>query len=217
MAGTGGGDFPNAEYDYLMKIIMVGDSGVGKSALLKAFMGEDFTKHYVSTIGVDFEIKQLMMDGKRVHLQIWDTAGQERFRTITTSYYRSSDAILLAFDATDKGSFRNVDAWLEDVRAYARKGVDILLVGNKVDLEGQRAVDYEEAVAYAEENALPFLETSAKTGFNVEKAFSSLAGAALKTKVAEKDRLDEEAGAAGARGVALDDDDGSGSRRKGCC
>lgn len=258
------GDFPTAEYDYLMKIIMVGDSGVGKSALLKAFMGEEFTKHYVSTIGVDFEIKQMTIHDKKVHLQIvsgtrpsvrlvripalgppapwpparpphsstahprshrcsrtqWDTAGQERFRTITTSYYRSSDAILLVLDVTDKNSFRNIDAWLEDVRAYARKGVDIMLVGNKVDLEAQRVIDFQEAKAFADENFLPYMETSAKTGFNVEKAFNLLALEALQAKMAEKDRVDEESGGAGGsggvRGVALGADD-SAAKKKQCC
>jgi small GTP-binding protein len=183
--------FPNADYDYLLKIIMVGDSGVGKSALLKSFMGEEFTKHYVSTIGVDFEIKQVVMNDKKVHMQIWDTAGQERFRTITTSYYRSSDAILLVFDVTDPNSFKNIHAWLEDVRQYARKDVDIMLVGNKVDLEKDRKVEFKTAKDFAEDNFIPYMETSAKTNFNVNQAFNSVAMAALQEKMAEKDRVDE--------------------------
>ena len=157
-------------------------AGVGKSALLKSFMGEGFEKHYVSTIGVDFEIKQMNLLGKKLHLQIWDTAGQERFRTITTSYYRSSDAILLVFDVCDPNSFANLDAWLEDVRAYAKNGVDILLVGNKVDLEAKRKIDYQEAKDYADERHLPYMETSAKTGSGVKQGFTELAEGALRAK-----------------------------------
>jgi len=190
--------FPNADYDYLLKIIMVGDSGVGKSALLKSFMGEEFTKHYVSTIGVDFEIKQVIMNEKKVHLQIWDTAGQERFRTITTSYYRSSDAILLVFDVTDVNSFKNIHAWLEDVRQYARKDVDIMLIGNKVDLEKERKVEFKAAKDFADDNFIPYMETSAKTNFNVNQAFNTVALAALQEKMAEKDRVEENTGKSGA-------------------
>ncbi|GAB5356816.1 hypothetical protein AAMO2058_000321200 [Amorphochlora amoebiformis] len=124
--------FPNlveSDFDFHLKIIMVGDSGVGKSCLLKSFMGKEFTEGYVSTIGVDFEMKQTTIQGKKVNLQIWDTAGQERFRTITTSYYRSCDAILLVFDISDNSTFTNIEAWLEDVRSYARKDVNIMLIG----------------------------------------------------------------------------------------
>jgi Ras-related protein Rab-1A len=215
--------YPNADYDYLLKIIMVGDSGVGKSALLKSFMGEEFTKHYVSTIGVDFEIKQVIMNDKKVHLQIWDTAGQERFRTITTSYYRSSDAILLVFDVTDANSFKNIQAWLEDVRQYARKDVDIMLVGNKVDLEKERKVEFKSAKEFADDNFIPYMETSAKTSFNVNQAFNTVALAALQEKMAEKDRVEENTGNKGGytklkpKTAKLDGSNQPASSSSSCC
>jgi len=163
---------------------MVGDSGVGKSCLLKAFMGEPFDKNYTSTIGVDFEIKPVSINDRQVNLQIWDTAGQERFRTITTSYYRSSDAILLIFDVSEKQTFKNCEAWLEDVRLYAKDKVDILLLGNKADLVSKRVIDYKTAKEFADKHGMMYMETSAKQNVNVDKAFTKLATAAYQQKTA---------------------------------
>ena len=135
---------PNPD-DLVLKLILVGDSGVGKSCLLKAFMGDPFKGVYTSTIGVDFEIKPLTLHGRTINLQIWDTAGQERFRTITTSYYRSADAIMLVFDLTDEQSFANVELWMEDVRLYSQRHVEVVLIGNKCDLAEDRRLDYKDA------------------------------------------------------------------------
>jgi small GTP-binding protein len=176
-------DLPNPD-DLVLKVILVGDSGVGKSCLLKSFMGDPFKGVYTSTIGVDFEIKPIQIDGKTVNLQIWDTAGQERFRTITTSYYRSADAILMVFDLTDEKTFSNLEAWMEDVRLYAQRHVEIMLVGNKVDLNEERVVDYKEAKSYAEKHNFQYFETSAKTKINVDKAFTKLTQTVYQTKVA---------------------------------
>eukprot|EP00808_Paulinella_micropora_P031872 g74185.t1 len=168
--------------DIVLKIIMIGDSGVGKSCLLKSFMGDPFHSDYTSTIGVDFEIKPVQLDGKTANLQIWDTAGQERFRTITTSYYRSSDAILVVFDVTDNNSFQNLNAWLEDVHLYAKKNIDIILIGNKVDLTDERKVDFKTASEYAASRNMGYLETSAKENINVDRAFTQLALQCIKNK-----------------------------------
>jgi len=176
-------DLPNPD-DLVLKVILVGDSGVGKSCLLKSFMGDPFKGAFTSTIGVDFEIKPIQIDGKTVNLQIWDTAGQERFRTITTSYYRSADAILMVFDLTDERTFTNLDAWMEDVRLYAQRSVEIMLVGNKVDLNEERAVEYKDAKSYADKNNFQYFETSAKTKINVDKAFTKLTQTVYATKVA---------------------------------
>lgn len=173
---------PNPD-DMVLKVILVGDSGVGKSCLLKSFMGDPFKGVYTSTIGVDFEIKPIQIDGKTVNLQIWDTAGQERFRTITTSYYRSADAILLLFDLTDDKTFANLEAWMEDVRLYAQRHVEIMLVGNKCDLKEERAVDYKDAKAYADKHNFQYFETSAKTKINVDKAFTKLTQTVYQTKL----------------------------------
>jgi len=166
----------------VLKIIMIGDSGVGKSCVLKAFMGDPYQPGYTSTIGVDFEIKPVVLEGKTVNLQIWDTAGQERFRTITTSYYRSSDTILMVYDVTDQNTFKNLDSWLEDVRLYARKNVLIILLGNKVDLPDEREVDFKVAEEFAQRNGMEYVEVSAKEGVNVQEAFKKITAIAV-TKI----------------------------------
>jgi Ras-related protein Rab-1A len=172
-----------SEYDYLFKLLLIGDSGVGKSCLLLRFADDTYTESYISTIGVDFKIRTIELDGKTVKLQIWDTAGQERFRTITSSYYRGAHGIIIVYDITDRESFDNVKQWLNEIDRYACENVNKLLVGNKCDLEAKRQVEFEEAKAFADERGIPFLETSAKNATNVEKAFLTMA-AEIKNRVA---------------------------------
>ncbi|CAK1552347.1 unnamed protein product [Leptosia nina] len=156
----------NPEYDYLFKLLLIGDSGVGKSCLLLRFADDTYTESYISTIGVDFKIRTVELDGKTIKLQIWDTAGQERFRTITSSYYRGAHGIIIVYDCTDQDSFSNVKQWLEEIDRYACDNVNKLLVGNKCDLTTKKAVDYTTANQYAEQLGIPFLETSAKNSTN---------------------------------------------------
>jgi len=163
------------EYDYLFKLLLIGDSGVGKSCLLLRFADHTYTESYISTIGVDFKIRTIDLDGKTIKLQIWDTAGQERFRTITSSYYRGAHGIIVVYDVTDSDSFNNVKQWLSEIDRYAGENVNKLLVGNKCDLVNKKAVDYETAKAFADKLEIPFLETSAKAATNVEKAFLTMA------------------------------------------
>ncbi|OMJ10614.1 GTP-binding protein ypt1 [Smittium culicis] len=165
----------NPEYDYLFKLLLIGDSGVGKSCLLLRFADDTYTESYISTIGVDFKIRTIELEGKTVKLQIWDTAGQERFRTITSSYYRGAYGIIVVYDVTDQESFNNVERWLQEIGRYASEGVNKLLVGNKSDLEESRAVDFTQAKEFAEQLGIPFLETSAKDSTNVEQAFLTMA------------------------------------------
>lgn len=164
------------EYDYLFKLLLIGDSGVGKSCLLLRFADHSYTESYISTIGVDFKIRTIDLDGKTIKLQIWDTAGQERFRTITSSYYRGAHGIIVVYDVTDVESFDNVKQWLNEIDRYASENVNKLLVGNKCDLRNKRAVEYETAADFADKLDIPFLETSAKEATNVEKAFLTMAG-----------------------------------------
>jgi len=166
-----------AEHDYFFKILLIGDSGVGKSCLLLRFADDSWTDSHISTIGVDFKIKTLNCDGKVIKLQIWDTAGQERFRTITSSYYRGAQGIILVFDCTDMESFNNVKQWLGEIDRYACENVNKLLVGNKVDLVSGRVVDKNVATEFAESMSIPYIETSAKNASGVEEAFMMMARA----------------------------------------
>jgi Ras-related protein Rab-1A len=165
----------NPEYDYLFKLLLIGDSGVGKSCLLLRFADDTYTESYISTIGVDFKIRTIDLNGKTIKLQIWDTAGQERFRTITSSYYRGAHGIIVVFDITDQVSFNNVKQWLQEIDRYACENVNKLLVGNKCDLTNKRVVEYNTAKEYADSLGIPFLETSAKNSTNVEQAFLTMA------------------------------------------
>ncbi|KAI3850189.1 hypothetical protein MKW98_008491 [Papaver atlanticum] len=170
------------EYDYLFKLLLIGDSSVGKSCLLLRFADDSYVDSYISTIGVDFKIRTVELDGKTVKLQIWDTAGQERFRTITSSYYRGAHGIIIVYDVTDMESFNNVKQWLNEIDRYANDSVCKLLVGNKSDLVDKKVVDTETAKAFADSLGIPFLETSAKEGSNVEQAFLTMA-AEIKKKM----------------------------------
>ncbi|XP_058207501.1 ras-related protein RABD2a [Rhododendron vialii] len=175
----------NPEYDYLFKLLLIGDSGVGKSCLLLRFADDSYVDSYISTIGVDFKIRTVEQDGKTIKLQIWDTAGQERFRTITSSYYRGAHGIIIVYDITDQESFNNVKQWLSEIDRYASENVNKVLVGNKCDLTSKRAVSYEEAKAFADEIGIPFMETSAKDSTNVEQAFMAMA-ADIKNRMASQ-------------------------------
>lgn len=168
------------EYDYLFKLLLIGDSGVGKSSLLLRFADNSFTESFISTIGVDFKIRTLDIDGTTVKLQIWDTAGQERFRTITSSYYRGAHGIIVVYDVTNNETFANVQKWLQEIDRYACENVHKLLVGNKCDLESKRMVDYRTAKDVADKFNMGYLETSAKSNTNVDKAFSQLAQGVMK-------------------------------------
>lgn len=163
------------DYDYLFKIILVGNADIGKTSMLSRFVDDVYSENYVSTIGVDFKIKMLEVNKKDIKMQIWDTAGQDRFRTITSTYYRGSHGIVIAFDITDKESFSNINTWLAEVNRYVNDPQIIyMLIGCKSDLEAKRVIPYETAAEYAENNGMLYFEISAKTGKNIDIAFESL-------------------------------------------
>jgi Ras-related protein Rab-1A len=170
-------------YDYLFKILLIGDSGVGKSCLLLRFADRSFTEHYLSTIGVDFKIRTIQLDGKVIKLQLWDTAGQERFRTIVSGYYRDTHGIIFVYDITNVDSFNNIRMWLAEADRYTGSNVHKLLLGNKTDLIDQRQVSSETAKAFADNLEIPLIETSAKNAQNVEETFVKLATEIKKTYV----------------------------------
>jgi len=157
-----------AHFDMQIKLLMIGDSGVGKTCLLLRYANDSFSPTFITTIGIDFKIKNIELDGKRIKLQIWDTAGQERFRTITTSYFRGAQGILLVYDVTDRGSFNSITNWVGQIGQHADVAVNKILIGNKCDMEDQRVVSFEEGKQLASEFGIQFFETSAKNDMNVE-------------------------------------------------
>lgn len=164
------------EYDYLFKVVLIGDSGVGKSNLLSRFTRNEFCLESKSTIGVEFATRTLQVEGRTVKAQIWDTAGQERYRAITSAYYRGALGALLVYDVTKPTTFDNVTRWLKELRDHADANIVIMLIGNKTDLKHLRAVATEDAQSYAEKEGLSFIETSALEATNVEKAFQTTLG-----------------------------------------
>lgn len=162
-------------YDLLFKLLLIGDSGVGKTCLLFRFSDDAFNTTFISTIGIDFKIKTVELGGKKIKLQIWDTAGQERFHTITTSYYRGAMGIMLVYDITNHKTFENISKWLRNIDEHANEDVEKMILGNKCDMDSKRQVSKDRGEAIAKEHGVPFLETSAKANVNVEKAFMDLA------------------------------------------
>ncbi|KDR21594.1 Ras-related protein Rab-37 [Zootermopsis nevadensis] len=162
--------------DLTCKVMLLGDSGVGKTCLLVRFRdGLFLSGNFISTVGIDFRNKVVTVDQSKVKLQIWDTAGQERFRSVTHAYYRDAHALLLLYDVTNKTSFDNIRAWLGEIREYAQDDVVIMLLGNKADCGSERVVRKEDGERLAREYNVAFMETSAKTGLNVELTFMAVA------------------------------------------
>uniref|UniRef100_A0A9L0TTF0 small monomeric GTPase n=1 Tax=Equus caballus TaxID=9796 RepID=A0A9L0TTF0_HORSE len=162
-------------YDLLFKLLLIGDSGVGKTCVLFRFSDDAFNTTFISTIGIDFKIKTVELQGKKIKLQIWDTAGQERFHTITTSYYRGAMGIMLVYDITNGKSFENISKWLRNIDEHANEDVERMLLGNKCDMDDKRVVPKGKGEQIAREHGIRFFETSAKANINIEKAFLTLA------------------------------------------
>ncbi|KAJ6852250.1 ras-related protein Rab11D-like [Iris pallida] len=160
--------------DYVFKVVLIGDSAVGKSQILARFARNEFSLDSKATIGVEFQTRTLVIDHKSVKAQIWDTAGQERYRAVTSAYYRGAVGALLVYDITKRQSFDHIPRWLEELRSHADKNIVIMLIGNKSDLEDQRAVSVEDAKEFAQKEGLFFLETSALEATNVEPAFMTV-------------------------------------------
>ena len=162
------------DYEFIFKVLLLGNSNVGKSSLFLRFVDDIWNDTFVPTIGVDFKIKTLEIDEKKIKMQIWDTAGQERFKNIISSYYRGAHGILLIFDVTDKESFKNLSNWLIEIEKNGNKNVLKLLIGNKTDLEDKRVISYNQGKEFADTYGLKYIETSAKKNMNVKEAFETL-------------------------------------------
>merc|ERR1712086_434890 len=209
------------EYDYLFKVVLIGDSGVGKSNLLSRFTRNEFNLESKSTIGVEFATRSIQVDGKTIKAQIWDTAGQERYRAITSAYYRGAVGALLVCDIAKHLTYENVDRWLRELRDHADANIVIMLVGNKSDLRHLRAVPTEEAKSFAESNQLSFIETSALDSTNVETAFHNILTEIY--RIVSQKQLPEGPGGAGQKpgggtGISLGPSDPeNNSSKKPCC
>ncbi|XP_017052109.1 ras-related protein RIC1 [Drosophila ficusphila] len=163
------------DHKFLFKILVLGDSGVGKTCLLMRFVDDRFTGKYVCTVGIDFKVRLVEVAGQKVKLQIWDTAGEERFRSVMPSYFRGANGVLLVYDTTSAASFQHIEHWLEEMRRCCPHRINVLLVGNKCDDLERRQVSQEQATIYADHRALAFREVSAKSGVNVNYVFAALA------------------------------------------
>mmetsp|Transcript_26549 Transcript_26549/g.89336 ORF Transcript_26549/g.89336 Transcript_26549/m.89336 type:complete len:208 (-) Transcript_26549:261-884(-) len=200
-------------YDLHLKLLMLGDTGVGKTCLLLRYAFDSFSPTFITTIGIDFKIKEVEIDGLRVKLQIWDTAGQERFRTITVSYFKGAHGILLVYDCTERQSFENIQHWVSQIRENADARVRLVLVANKCDREEARAVSRQEGEELARQYGVAFFETSAKDNRRVDACYAAIARETKDAQLAaETDDVSEQAT------VKLEGDGvrgGKGARR--CC
>jgi len=158
--------------DYIFKILVVGNSSSGKTSILNRFVDDNFNQSHISTIGVDLKIKNMEYNNKNIKLQIWDLAGQERFKTITSSYYKEINAIIIIFDVTNKNSYNSIKNWIDNIYMFAPKNIDIILVGNKIDLNDIRVIDKIDAEYLARDLDCVYIETSAKDNINVDKLFN---------------------------------------------
>jgi Ras-related protein Rab-1A len=164
-----------------IKCLMIGSSGVGKSSILERYSSNVFYNHFITTIGVDYKIKNILLDNYNIKLQLWDTASQERFRCITTTYYRNSHIIIVCYDMTDVYSFNELDFWIEDATKHISEPILMAICGTKLDLEKKRTISYDDGKNYANYKNLPYFEISSKDNTGIELMFETL----LKIKLSE--------------------------------
>ena len=209
-------------YDLIFKLVLIGDTGVGKTNILSRYINNEFSLATQSTVGVEFGSKIIKKNDKLIKLQIWDTAGQERYKSITSAYYKGSKGAFVVYDISRKGTFENVDKWIEELKANGSEDVLIMLVGNKSDLEDKREVKTEEVIKKAEQFKVAFCETSALDGKNIDHAFDNLINEIAK-KV-ERDKVNEAKNMQDSKGITLDtaeekrnETDKNKKNNKNCC
>ena len=206
------------DYDYLFKILILGDSFVGKTNILKRFIHNEFDSTTKETVGVEFDSKNYNFGEKTIKAQIWDTAGQERYRSVTKAYYKGAKGALLVYDISRRITFENIDNWLIDLRTNGDKDILIILIGNKSDLNSKREVSKDEAENKAEQYNIAFLETSAKNGDNIDKAFGELVEQVYNANKTSIEKNDVKVEGNNEDGISLQKDDVDEQKKtKGCC
>ena len=207
----------NDDYDLIFKLILIGDSGVGKTNILSRYINNEFSMATKSTVGVEFGSKIIKQNDKTIKIQIWDTAGQERYKSITTAYYKGAKGAFVVYDITRRETFNNVNKWIGDLKTSGNEDVYILLIGNKSDLENARQVPTEEIEKKAEQLKVAFCETSALDGTNIEHAFELVVDEiskktlkAYENEIKSEDRI---------KAITLDtgSKDEKDKNKKGCC
>ncbi|KAH7283904.1 hypothetical protein KP509_34G031100 [Ceratopteris richardii] len=207
------------EYDYLFKVVLIGDSGVGKSNILSRFTRNEFSLESKSTIGVKFAARTITVDNKLIKAQIWDTAGQERYRAITSAYYRGAVGALLVYDITRHVTYQNVERWLKELRDHTDNNIVVMLVGNKSDLRHLRAVPTEDGQSLAEKENLFFIETSALDSTNVESAFQQILTQIYRVVSRKALDIGEDTSSVPGQGQTADvnPNDSTVNKKTGCC
>jgi Ras-related protein Rab-11A len=162
------------DFDMVVKIVVIGDSNVGKSNIVNRYTKDKFTEEIKSTIGVEFGTKKIVIDNVKIKAQIWDTAGQERYKSVTNAYYKSAKGAIVVFDITELNSFNNVDEWIKELKIKADEDCVIILVGNKIDLENKRCISQAEGIEKAKHFGVHYIETSASLAINIDQLFQTL-------------------------------------------
>ena len=201
-------------YEKLFKILLLGDSSVGKSSLFLSFMDKSWNETFVPTIGVDFKIKTINVNNMNIKYQVWDTAGQERFRTIISSYYKGAHGILLVYDITLKESFESLNDWLNEIKKNTSKNIVKVLIGNKIDLNDKRVISFDEAKEFADNNSMKYIETSAKTSTNVDQAFGLIGVELIKSFKGNEEKNTNKKNVVLSNSEAVTDNK---QIKKGCC
>ena len=165
---------PESDFDYTIKLLVVGDSSVGKTNFISMFIENKFNQAYMTTSGMDLRTSSIEVKNKKIRVQLWDTAGQEKYRAITKNLFLKVQGVLVVYDITNENSFTNLKTWVKSIKEECGKSMQMIIVGNKCDLNDQRVIDKQKALEYAEEEKVEYIETSSKTGENVQKAISQL-------------------------------------------
>ena len=200
--------------DYKLKVVVVGDSGVGKTNLIKRFITNTFSENSKATVGVEFISKSYRINKQVFKIEIWDTAGQERYKSITAAYYKGAKGALIVYDTTQKSSYENIDKWMVEIKDKASKDMKLMIVGNKTDLKDARQVETNEALQKAKDLEAPLMEASAKDGNNVKEAFYDLLKEMYR-EIKKKIEVVESQAQEGKDGIQLETNDKK--EKKGCC